>query len=183
MINRRTFVATILMTSVHALRSNGAAARPKATTGPKTVLLIRHAEETKGPHLNGDGRARAEALPGLFPTRFAKPTALYAAKSTANSLRCLETIEPLAKALQIRVDHSFVDAKFNALAKSILSNDGVVLVCWKHDGLPALAAALGVKQPPAWPSKQYDHIWQITYSPDGSAALKDISQRLLPGDK
>ncbi len=183
MIDRRTFVAGIVLTGVHAFRSSLTAEGFEAAGRPTSVLLIRHGEETKGPHLNDQGRARANALPNLFPSRLPAPAALYAAKSTANSLRCLETIEPLAKALKIKVDHSFVDAKYKALAKSILSNDGVVLVCWKHDGLPALAAALGAKQPPAWPSKQYDHVWHITYSPDGNATLKDIPQRLLPGDK
>jgi hypothetical protein len=57
-----------------------------------------------------------------------------------------------------------------------------VLICWDHEYIPRLAAALGIfPQPSAWPADVFDRVWIITYK-DGLASLVNMPQRLLFGD-
>jgi hypothetical protein len=76
------------------------------------------------------------------------------------------------------------------LAASVLSDySGVVLICWEHGHIPALAAALPAAQgaaiPGTWPDDRFDMIWAFTRLP-GPAPLRyaftQVPQRLLPGD-
>ncbi len=154
---------------------------------PAEVLLIRHAEEPdKGPELNDRGRDRAKALVKLFPSRFPKPTVLFAARTTKESSRSMETLEPLAAALALPVDDRYLDSQYDQLALLLLSeprySGGHILICWHRETLPALAAALGAPNPPKWPSPQYDRIWVIRYT-GTKATLSEEPQRLLKGDR
>ena len=155
------------------------------SAGPIEVVIIRHGEEPKdGPHLNDEGRARAKALVTLFNDPFSAPTSLYAAQSSKQSERSVETLEPLSKALGIPIDSRFSDQEFKKLATTILHGSrhagAHVLVCWHHETIRDLAAALGVADPPKWPSEQYDHIWRIRYSKDQKATLIDEPQGVTP---
>lgn len=181
MIDRRTFVETLLMGGVATLHAARSHSELGNASRPAEILIVRHAEETNGTHLDKQGKRRAELLPTLFPARFKKPTMLYAAKSNNNTVRCVETIEPLAAALHLRIDQTYAEPKYAELAKAILtgqSADARVLICWRHETITQLAAALGVANPPAWPSKQYDHIWRITFPQKDGAELVDEPQRL-----
>ena len=57
----------------------------------------------------------------------------------------------------------------------------VVLVCWENKGIPDLATALGVTDPPDWRGHAFDRLWVITFK-NGKAKLQDLPQRLLYGD-
>ena len=187
------FAAALIMFApkkkiVAADNATGAAtAVPAGPNAPGEVLLLRHAEEPKsGPDLSDQGRARADALVSLFQHPLTQPSAIFAAKSSKQSARPVQTCEPLAKAIGINVDARFDENEFKALATAILRGNGQaggsVVVCWKRETMPELAAALGVANPPVeWPSNQYDHFWRITYS-GGKATMKDENQGLtLPG--
>ena len=70
------------------------------SSAPGEVLLIRHAEEPKkGPDLSDEGRARANSLVGMFEHPLMQPANIYAAKSSKQSARPVQTCEPLAKAI------------------------------------------------------------------------------------
>ena len=43
--------------------------------------------------------------------------------------------------------------------------------------IPALATALGVTMPPAWPASQYDHIWRLKFGA-GRVTVEDLEQKL-----
>lgn len=181
MIDRRTFVETLLMGSVATLHAARSGADLWTASRPADILIVRHAEETNGVHLNRQGKRRAQLLPTLFPARFKNPTALFAARSNNNTERCVETLEPLAAAAHLRIDQTFTEAKYADLAKSVLANQAAeahVLICWRRETIAQLASAFGVANPPTWPSKQYDHIWRITFSQNGNAQLADEPQRL-----
>ena len=148
---------------------------------------MRHAEEPEhGPSLSDRGRDRAKALARLFPERFPKPTVLFAARTTKESARSVETLEPLAASLGLRIDDRFVDPRYSELALTLLSErqyaGGHVLICWHRETMPSLAAALGVARPPAWPSSQYDRVWFIRFA-GTKATLSEESERLLDGDR
>jgi broad specificity phosphatase PhoE len=171
-----------------------AVARLSASTDvparPSEILLIRHAEKTepKGDlHLNDRGRARAEALPRLFTSRFARPDFLFAARRSKLSNHAYETIEPLARALSLHIDDHLTDGQYATLATQILTDPRYrgshILICWHHEPIPQLAMALGATDTPLkWPDKVYDQIWRLRYVEE-RPTFEQLPQQLLPGDR
>ena len=162
---------------------------------PAQIVLLRHAEkpaDEKNPHLSPRGLERAhELVQRLTASRFLGgsngPVVLVAPHPTphARSVRCLETLQPTARQLQLTVESHYAAHDWSRLAQELLTNsayDGkTVIICWVHDEIPALAAALGVKQVPSWSGKTFDRLWIITRA-EGRAVLHDEPQHLLPGD-
>jgi hypothetical protein len=71
----------------------------------------------------------------------------------------------------------------------VSSNSGVVLICWEHDHIPALATALptgpGTVIPQPWPGDRFDVIWTFTLVPGSTPpqyTFSQIPQQLLSGD-
>ena len=96
----------------------------------------------------------------------------------------LETILPLATALNLPVYHSLKDdAGIKKMVNAVLNEfpGQIVLICWHHGKIPEIAKALGIAKPPKWDGKLFDRVWEITF-PKGKAALKDLPQMLLYGD-
>lgn len=179
-INRRTFLVSLAGAFV--------AHRAAAASGPRVIMLIRHGEDIgqRDFHLSPRGYQRAAALSKLFGSRLPKPQVIIASRATKGSNRPVETVEPLAKALNLSIDTRFRDDDYRALADRLLSDeryDGkVVLVCWHHGSLPKLAKALGVSDAPKWPDGQFDHVWVIEPK-NRKARFEDVHQALLDGDR
>jgi|SRR5215472_4114289 len=167
------------------------------------------------PNLSIQGSARAAAIPSLFvpakpaldcsmmqnatsfsllycsvqlsgdPPRFPTPDFIFATDRSKNSNRPIETITPLAAALNLHYDSKHADDDYAKVASDILTDPKyagkTVLICWHHGKIPQLAQALGVSNPPDWKGHVFDRVWHITY-PSGKAALKDLPQQLLFGD-
>ncbi len=163
--------------------------RPAAKP-PAQIILFRHAEkpdDDNNPHLSPEGVQRAERLVTFINsnpmlTRFGAPVALFATKTTKdnNGQRTQETVAPLAKALKLEVKTPFTGNDYNKLAKLILRDPAysgkTVLICWNHENIPQLAAALGVKPaPPKWKDKDYDRVYVITYQ-RGEVLLQRLTQ-------
>jgi hypothetical protein len=159
---------------------------------PATILIIRHAEKlTDGQKdLSEAGFKRAAELPKLFTGTTARPDlpvpqVLIATHESAHSKRPVETITPLSKSLNLRIDDSIMDDDYPVLAKELLSGKyagKIVLVSWHHGKIPQLAEALGVKPPyQKWPDEQFDRVWRIDYK-NGKAAIQDLPQHLMQGD-
>jgi phosphohistidine phosphatase SixA len=182
-IDRREFLVAITGTFV-------ANAAFGANAGPSVIMVIRHGEDAgiapRDFHLSPRGRQRAEALPKLFEGRLPKPQVIVAARATKGSNRPVETVEPLARALDVPIDNRYKDDDFKMLARDLFSDSRyagkVVLVCWHHGKIPKLAKALGVKSAPVWPDEQFDHVWVIEPNGD-SARFEDVHQKLLDGDR
>jgi hypothetical protein len=154
-------------------------------TRPAQIILIRHAEkpaDAEDPHLSPAGVKRAGLLPSFITTdptmiRFGRPVAVFATQTTkqGNGQRTQETVAPLAKALKLPVQTPFLGEDYGKLAKLILGNGAyagkTVLICWNHEEIPQLAAALGVKPAPRkWKASVFDQVYVITYN-GGKAAL------------
>ena len=158
---------------------------------PATILLIRHAEKLNDGRidLSPTGFERARLLPKVFgpgarpdvPT----PQVLFASRESPHSNRPIQTVTPLATALNLPIDDSFKNDQYTALASTLLSGKyagKVVLVVWHHGKIPQLASALGATPPYIpWPDTQYDRIWRIDYV-TGKATLQDLPYAVLPGD-
>jgi hypothetical protein len=163
-----------------------------ALAGPAQVIIIRHAEKpSTGDDLNAKGRQRAAALVPYFleapeVLEFKTPVAIYAQKSTDShkSRRPVDTIKGLAKVLkQDLIEYPREDAM--VMVKDIMAKpkyEGrMVLICWSHTGIPDMAKAFGVKDPPEWPGTVYDRNWIITFD-KGNVNFKNVPQKLMYGD-
>ena len=178
-IDRRTFLA--ILAAAGAIQAIGVHA---ASSGPATIMLIRHGEDggDVNYHLSPEGAKRAQALAQLFGPRLPKPDIIIATRASKASDRPMETVEPLAKALHLPIDNRFKDDDYDTLAHDLLTDERysgkVVLVCWHHGKMDNLAKALGVSHPPKWPEGQFDHVWIITYGNKGRAHMEDVLQQL-----
>jgi hypothetical protein len=117
--------------------------------------------------------------------RFTMPTFVFATQASHHSSRPVETVSPLLAAFNLTLDDSHSDDDYGKVAQDILSHSkyagAVVLVCWHHGKIQALAEALSVPQPPSWPSTVFDRVWQLVYS-GGTPSLANLPQQLLYGD-
>ena len=185
------FSATVLLFALSAAALNVVAQTPTARP-PTTILLIRHAEKlTDGRlDLSPTGFKRASLLPNLFVPAGVRPDLptpqfIFATHQSPHSNRPVETVTPLATALNLPIDNTILNEDYATLATTLLGGKyagKVVLVSWHHGTLPQLATALGA-QPPytPWPDTQFDRIWRIDYK-DGKVTIKDLPQHLMPGD-
>ncbi len=174
-------------------------------------------DDDGGRHLSIQGSARAVDLPSLFApaqpqlsckldhqpgefigtyrqiplqgkaSRFAAPNFIFATQNSKHSKRPIETVTPLAIALNLPINDGFADtdAEITEMANAILNDFAfagkIVLICWHHGNIPAVARALRVAKPPKWDGKVFDRVWQITF-PKGKASMQDLPQMLLYGD-
>lgn len=168
---------------------------------PAQVILIRHAEKQPGePVLSAKGYKRAALLKDFFleeaaVTHYGAPAAIYAAapKNEDSSIRSIQTVTPLAKALGLGIDDSYTRGQTGKLVREIMETpayDGrMVLVCWQHDNLVKIAYGLAeynnsprVNIPLVWDDGSFDRVWILDLKNGRVTAFKDIPQRLLPGD-
>jgi broad specificity phosphatase PhoE len=155
---------------------------------PPEVIVIRHGEKPEqGDDLSVKGRERAAAIVPFFKDGGDEtPAAIYAQgpSDSRHSRRPVETVTPLANELNLTVK-TYHHSDYAEMAKEILAKpeyDGkVVLICWEHNGIPDVAAALGVIDPPDWRGHSFDRLWIIRFK-DGKAKLQEAPQRLLFGD-
>jgi hypothetical protein len=174
----------------------GTRAADLATSAPKVIYLMRHAEkptDDKDPNLAPQGFKRAQALAYLFvamPGRttlppLLRPDVLFASAPSKHSNRPILTITPLAQLLHEHIDADYMDLEAGPLAKQVLSGKyagKVVLISWHHGQIPQVAKALGVDDAPKkWDPDVFDQIWKIEYI-DGKAQMSVVHEHLLPGD-
>jgi hypothetical protein len=80
----------------------------------------------------------------------------------------------------------YVAENYSALANYILNNrryrGKTIVICWSHEYIAQLAAALRVSPaPPPWNNNAFDRAYVIKYSVE-RARFSNIPQKLLPGD-
>jgi hypothetical protein len=164
---------------------------------PAQVMIIRHAEKYEDraqTHLNPRGLTRAKALAQFFQSdprvlEYGLPTAIVAQAPNMKkkSVRCEETVEPLAQAIGKKVINRFQYGQVGDLAEWLRGgpewDSKSVLVCLQHEDIVPFAKALGVSQvlQSVWPHETYDRVWLIGFSQrDGEmVSFRDIPQRLL----
>lgn len=93
----------------------------------------------------------------------------------------------MARELGLVIDDSHAEKDDARLAAALLgkSYDGkVVLICWRHGQIPALASALKARDAPSkWPDERFDLIWRLDYGAAGAPKFHILPQLLLYGDK
>ena len=140
------------------------------------------------------GAQRAAALAPYFLEtpellEFKTPVAIYAQrpKNATSSIRSIETVRPLANALHVKINDSFVRDDFQQMVEEIRHKpeyEGhTVLICWEHKVIPEIAAKLGAENAPkSWPDAMYDRTWIVKFQRDKKPTCSDLPQRLLFGD-
>lgn len=164
---------------------------------PAQILIVRHAEKPltadEGIHLSDRGQARAKALADFFIQHpemndNGTPVAIFAAqaKRIDGSVRPFETCLPLSQKIGIGVNTYFKSGEEVSIAEEILDNPHyhgkTVVMCWVRDELPLLAYALGVQESVGWPKEVFNRVWKLKFDQNGQAKIKEIPQKLLPGD-
>ena len=154
-------------------------AAPHPNGGPSRILLMRHADkpdDPDDPDLSATGMARAEHLATYIPQTFGKPDYIIATAPSKHSDRPLETVEPLARAVGVTVQHDIGDKDFEDLIDEIFSNPTyhgkTVVISWHHGTLPAIAALLGAPEgsyPDPWPDNTYNVILDFRYDANSGA--------------
>lgn len=140
--------------------------------GPVTAIVVRHAERAEAladdPGLTAAGQARANAL--LDVARKANVTAII----TTQLLRTRSTAEPTAKALRItpEVVASTEPRHVEKVAAAIRARTGqTVLVVGHSNTVPAILAALGVKDAVTICEMEYDKVFAVQISASGAASV------------
>lgn len=147
-----------------------------------TVLIIRHAEKPPvGAELTPAGQARAQAYTHYFePFREdqlnVSVDALYAGADSESSVRPRQTLEPMSKALGLKLDTS-VSTKAPAQLVTMLRTEPHgkhPLIAWRHGQIPALLSAFGATPTllpgGKWPDDTFD--WVVVLRFDGEAKLQ-----------
>lgn len=155
---------------------------------PREIIIVRHADKLEqiesGPALSAQGIMRSIKFAFYFLEKFGEPDFIVAAddqKETGKeiAIRSIQTVAPLANIMQIRypdhdfpIIHPYPSDSYQQLADHLLNDekfdDKLVLICWSHQRIAKLAAALGVVQPlPAWPKLDYDTVYIIDYDSSG----------------
>lgn len=160
-----------------------------------TVIIIRHAEKPEsGTGLAPEGKQRAAAYVDYFKkfkvdTTPVQITNLYAAGDSKESVRPRLTLEPLAKALRLRLDTTCKNKDFGTLSALLRSGppDRTILICWHHGTIPDLVYALGgdpnLFPTGKWPSDSYGGIVVMRYDQQGKLIkAKFLNEHLMPRD-
>jgi hypothetical protein len=155
-----------------------------------TVLIIRHAERpTVGSDLTAKGQQRAETYAKYFrelkiDSKVVEPDFLVAAADSAASQRPRLTLEPLSKALGMKLDLQFKAKEDAKLAAELCAkpHGKNILICWHHGKIPDLVKALGAdpaKLMPngTWPDEEFGWILVLRYDGDGRL-IPDQTKRL-----
>ena len=172
-----------------------AAALP-ARAAPAEVIIIRHGEKpATGNDLSPLGYLRANALVGFFQTnpavtKFGAPAAIYAMgpDSPKGSLRPIQTVAPLAKALGLPIHREYTKDQLPQLVSAVRSNsacDGkTVLICWEHKVIPALVHDFGLDSPETqdWHGSVFDQAWVLEMKGEKAVSAKIVPEHVLPGD-
>jgi hypothetical protein len=173
------------------------------------VLMIRHGEKPdSGKGLAVAGQERAQAYIIYFQTYSLQPSSnsspiklsyLFAAANSSSSDRPKLTIEPLSPAIKVPIDDKHKDTDYKKVADDILQNSKYdksnILICWHHEQILDLAAALGVDAtkspkganwPSQWPEDEYGWLLQLCYDANGNIIDSQtvcINEKLMYDDK
>ena len=164
----------------------------------EVILVIRHAEKPEtGDGLTEAGEKRAKAYVDYFKHYQVdgKPLKLdhiFAATDSKKSHRPRLTVEPLATALNMKLDLRFTDKEPEKIVKELMTHPygHEILISWRHGEIPALVEALGgdtKKLVPEtnWPDSVYDRVIELHFDANGKysdSQSKMVKEHLMPGD-
>jgi len=184
-MNKILFLAVVCFLFINSIT----AILPKKLSPKGKVILIRHAEKpASGNDLSAMGWRRAECIRDLFMKNDTlKPNTIYAQKASKkdetipDSRRQIETVAPLARALDLTINNSFTSFELDELSTDIAGlneKDFPVLVSWNHDEIKNFLINFGMNYQvaPTYPSKRYDLVWIIERDIENNVVFNYFSQ-------
>jgi hypothetical protein len=168
------------------------------------IMLIRHAEKPDDTHGGVDpkgaadkhdlivrGWARAGALTQFFANPrdpngpIKRPAAIFATEPGSESRRPLHTVTPLAKFINVDIDSSIADGSEPDLVNKASAGNGVVLIAWHHEKIPAIANLIlpSKSAPQKWPGDRFDVVWIFSRTAANAPwTFSQAPQLVLSGD-
>jgi hypothetical protein len=134
------------------------------------------------------GSYEGKDVPGdasLFPT----PAFIFATQESKHSDRPIETITPTSVALGLTIDSKYSNSTSDIakLANDILTKSDyagkVILICWHHGTIDAVATALHGTGATKWVGTVFDRLWLLDYSQGSSPPIQQFGQKLLFTDE
>lgn len=138
-----------------------------------------------GDVFTGSARPGSESL--LTPNHLICPN--YGDDATTSERRTYETLLGVSGLTGLPILSPYPENDEAQLAAAVIDQySGVVLICWEHTRIPALAGSISASAPTSipqtWPKDRYDIIWKFTRDGDNSTtySFEQLPQRLLGGD-
>lgn len=154
------------------------------THAPQFILVMRHAEKPQDagdPNLSPAGYARAASVAAYVPHTFGQPDFIFAAATSKDSARPVETVTPLSQHVGVALDASIDDKDYGKLATDLLGKQKYagkrIVVCWHHGHIPQLLAALGAESgtyPDPWNPQVFNLIVRLDYAAGAAPAVSQI---------
>lgn len=163
------FFALIAMSAGNLLTDSNA---KNQAAQPKTIILVRHAEkmvvppENKDPDISVQGEARAKEIARMFGG--SGITAIYATQFK----RTQQTVKPLAERLRVPV--TVVEAKKTSDLVAQMRARGAgetIFIAGHNNTVPEIIAALGGPTFPIIPETEFDNLYILTITADGTTKL------------
>jgi hypothetical protein len=177
---------------------------------PSLVIALRHGEkpadaehegaalDQAGPGLDTHGQRNRSSLTlrgwqrsgalagtrvcGLLTPPTAPITILVPRYRHTKHHRSYQTMRALADRLATPVEDRCGAGDVDGLERHVLQADGIVVVCWEHDPLVALARRLSTTAPEAWPEGRFDVLWLLRRTVNDEFDFEQRWQNLLVGD-
>jgi hypothetical protein len=175
------------------------AEKPGGNAGDPAGVTIAGAEDKDS--LIVQGWQRAGALAPFFAAAntalgLAVPDVIFASndkkqhesggiKEGSHSKRPIETVTPLGAKLDVALNTDFLLGDEAELVATAQASTGVVLICWQHEAIPAIANRLVPSPndiPQHWPGSRFDVVWVFDPTGSGSWTFSQVPQNLLAGD-
>jgi hypothetical protein len=176
------------------------------------IMIVRHAEKPSDPgaspefdgvSANGQpnpeelivrGWQRSGGLVRLFAPgdghfaslHLATPQTIFASGigHHSNSLRPQHTVLELAALLGPPLNTQFLKDDYASMVSAAVATDGVVLIAWEHQDIPAIANQIlgnSTTVPQQWPGDRFDIVWVFDRQ-NGGWSFWQVPQLLLSGD-
>jgi hypothetical protein len=105
----------------------------------------------------------------------------------SKSYRPEQTITPLSEFLgdTVPLNVDFVEGEEAQVAAAAVACDGVALIAWQHEEIPAIADAILGKSgvvPSKWDGTRFDLVWVFDLQAGGEYSFSQVPQLLLAGD-
>lgn len=170
------------------------------------IMVIRHAEKPDdkdgGVDAKGDsekhdlivrGWQRAGALVQFFANPrdpngpIKRPATIFATQPSPGneSKRPLHTVTPLKQLLGVTIDDTVAVGSEQELVDKAAARDGVVLISWHHEKIPAIANLILQNEtaPQKWPDDRFDLVWIFSRAAANAPwTFAQAPQLLLSGD-
>jgi len=149
--------------------------------GEQIIVFMRHGEKPNNDsgQLTCKGFNRALALPNVLIKQFGQPDALFAAapkqNKLGNSLRSLETINPIAIRLSLPIHLNYHASQIMELQTALLSEqykNAIIFVVWQHDNLVKIVKNIvgfeggNSQQIPKWEKDDFDSLYILRINRD-----------------